>query len=377
MTVTVRGDDPVIGFQRRKSLDEVVDELLAGVPVPVPVDHVCRPSRWQKCTHSVGQRMPLLDRLAELSLPAQEMMPAPDAPSMIRSAGGHSSGVGGRGRAGSPAPWSAQAAELLDEILRGAVAAQRQARQVLELEPPTVARTQVRQVWPRPRPVAVGPLHPVEAHCGHESCGSTGLEVVAVPVDQVAVADAGRHALRTLPGLVSLLADRDHPLGVRITGEREIRSQGRLEERVRGWHRRVLTVLGHAVELVRLPQLPNPDHPWSKPRVRFARGPVCESLLCGHPSCASVRWPSLPGRRLGPVCVSCGHDSCRRIRAGGRRWLPWSCPVCGADSLRRDPVTDTVHCLRPSCVDGDGARPEWPMSLLAEGSADPWGDLEW
>lgn len=371
--MTVSSSEPVIGFQRRKSLEEVVDELLKGVRDQVPVDHVCRPTRWQRCSHNLGARTPLLDRLDELSMPAQEMMPAPDAPSMIRSVGGRSMlNHGGRGRSGSPAPWAAGAAELLDEILRGALRAQREARVALELEPFTIAV--LRPVWPRPARSLLGPVHP-DPWCGHASCRSiAGVEVARVPGSSVALADAGRHALHGLPGLVRMLADADHPLGVRIRGEREIRTQGRLEERVRGWHQRVLTLIGHNLPLERLPQLPNPDHRESGVVWRVDAGPVCASLVCGHPSCDLIRWPPMPGRRLGPVCASCSHSSCRRIRAAGRRWLGWLCPVCGADSLRRDPVSDEVHCLRQSCVDEHGERSSWPMAALQEGSSDPWGD---
>lgn len=375
MTVTATAD-VVIGFQPRKPLEEVVDELLAGIIIVPPVDHVCRPTRWQQCSHDVRDRVSLLDRLAELSMPAQELMPAPDAPSMIRAAGGHTN-QGGRDRASSPAPWAPAAAELLDEILRGALRAQREARMVLELDPLTVARVQVRHIRPRLQPTPIGPVHPPHQHCGHQSCGSAGLETIHVPADQVALAVAGRQALRGLPGMVRLLADMDHPLGVRIAGEREIRSQGKLEDRVRGWHQRALTMLGHQTELERIPQLPNPDHPWSQVSYYVDHGPVCESTwMCGHESCASIRWPvRMPGPRHGPVCASCAHGSCRRIRAAGRRWLVWRCPSCGADSLRRDPVTDLVHCLRSSCVDETGAGSSWRMADFETGSDDPWGDL--
>jgi len=374
--------DPVIGFVRRKSLEDVVDELLRGVASPPPVDHVCRPTRWQQCTHGVhGRRQSLLDRLAELSKPGQEMMPAPDAPSMIRAAG-RSTGQHARGAAaGSPAPWSPAAAELLDELLRGAVRAQREGRQTLGLEPATIAvnRKRLRPVRPRTASPVCGPVCR-DLWCEHPSClAIAGLEVEwlnqDLPITSLALEQAGRHALQALPGLVQLLADRDHPLGVKITGEREIRTQGLIESRVRGWHQRALTLTGHELPLERLPELPNPDHKWSMPARLVSAGPVCEQAGCEHPSCWSVRWPALPGQRLGPVCTSCAHSSCRRIRSGRRRWLRWACPTCGADSLRRDPVTDLVHCLRPSCVDVDGRPSTWHMADLADGSGDPWGDL--
>ena len=338
MTALAPGSVLVSGLLRRKPLDEVVDELLVGVPADIPADHVCRQSRWRQCTHDHLPQRSLLDRLAELSIPAQELLPDPQdsGPAPKR----------GKAPAGSPAPWSAPAAELLDEILRGAVELQKRARGALGLEPFTVA------VW--------------SPTTGYEPAGYRHR-----PISTVAIAPAGRAALDGLPGVVVLLAERDHPLGVRISKSGR-RSQGSIEDRVRSWHQRALTLTGHRLPLERLPDIPNPDHPWAVDVPRLV-GPACDRVLCGHASCAAVRG-ARHGGRMGPVCRSCGHESCRRFRSARQKWIRWLCPACGADSLRRDPVNDEVTCLRSSCADAEDQRSSWPMSALQAGSADPWGD---
>lgn len=255
----------MVEFKRRPSLEQVVRELLRGHTVHVD--------------GKPQQRRSLLNAVRDLVMPAQQM---------VRD------GAGSMGkRVGSPAPWFAPAAELLDEIERGARRWDMEARHTLGLE------------W--------------------------------TPVDE-------RTALEQLPGLVALLDRAGHPLGVK-KGPDDAVSDGLIEQDVRRWHSRARVLVGDELPVERLPTVANPDHPANGGR-----------------------------RRLGPTCRRCTHRSCERINAGRRRSLSWPCPACRCDSLRRDPLSDEVTCIRPSCVDADGHRPSWHITLFDEGARDPWGD---
>lgn len=252
----------VVEFQKRASLHEVCREFT------------------RRHQHDGLRRAPILTDLAEMVMPSQ---------SMLRD-GASSMGK----RSGSPAPWFAPAAELLDEIERGAVQWDREARHTLGLE----------------------------------------CDARRDPHD----------ALEGLPGMVTILSDRGHPLGIRLGAAGEA-SDGLIEADVRDWYRRARIVLGDLAPAERLPTVANPDHPSNGGRAR-----------------------------LGPVCWSCAHTSCSRIAASSRRSLPWLCPSCNRDSLRRDPLSGLVVCLRSSCTDEDGRRPSWHVTTFDEGARNPWGD---
>lgn len=251
-------------FKKRPSLEQIVRELVH----PYVVDG--------------RRRAPLLSDVSAMVMPSQQM---------IRD------GAGSMGkRVGSPAPWFAPAAELIDEVLRGAMR------------------------WES------------------EACHTLGLELRP--------GRTGTSSLLALPGLVELLADAGHPLGVKASAGGVV-SDGLIEQDVRRWHSRARVLVGDEKPVERLPTVANPDHPSNGGR-----------------------------RRVGPTCRRCSHRSCERIKAGHRRSLSWPCPECRCDSLRRDPLSDVVLCIRPSCVGEDGRRPSWHITLFDEAALDPWGDTD-
>ncbi|NHN55789.1 hypothetical protein G9U51_08365 [Calidifontibacter sp. DB0510] len=325
-------------FERRKTLENLLLDLTRSFhPNDVPADHVCRPTRYQVCSHGRGGA-PLLDRLALLVPASQSTAPEnPDAPGR---------GSGARKSVGSPAPWSAPAAELLDEVMRGAAELERQARCALglpEFQEEEIATVRLgRRVVEAPTPV-------------YDSGGGRG-----------------RRALARLPGLAMQLREVGHPLGVIELADGRLRP-GRIEQAVSRWHTRAMELTGFEVPWQRMPPGLNPDRAQDAERwIRTQAGPVCASPACSHDVCGLARVVEAQGRpRLGPVCASCAHRSCGRIRRRRQRYLAWSCPTCFADSLRVNPLTGTVRCLRESCSDQD-----WTMEELEENASDPWGDFD-
>ena len=247
-------------------------------------------------------------------------------------------------RPGSPAPWSAPAAELLDEILRGALDLNRRGRRMLgwrDLMVSVPAFTLPGHEGPRPASgIGPRPWVPEVRFAARE-----------VPATSTSVETAGRVALRGLPGVVIAL-QHDQPerrLGQRF-GDDGLRGQGYIEEDVRSWHRRALELTGHQVQWERLRSVPNPDH--------------------------HSHTPGPGGRFAGPACArtsNCRHRSCYRVQQRGKAWLPWFCPSCGSDSLRMDPVSDLVHCMRPACRDEAGEPSMWSAVVFETPAADPWG----
>lgn len=227
--------------------------------------------------------------------------------------------------AASPAPWSPPAAELLDEIRRGSVDLANHARRVLGFGPLQVPWlvTPKRGVW-------------VARPDGGITYKAPKSRTVYVP----AIADRlGSHAaLRELPRLIDALRrrDADHHLVVTVVetgaGKPARRRPGVIEAQLRHWHREALLLTGHEVPWARLTQIPNP---------------ITDPIA-------------------GPACAGrCGHESCSPVRAGRpRKWVQARCPHCGAASLRQNPATGAVVCLKPSCRDGEGRRHEWDVKEL-------------
>lgn len=255
------------------SLDHVVDELTSAC--------------WAKGAPS---RASLLTRLALLIAPG---------PGSVEPEPGKKSR---RGSSGSPAPWNAAAAELLDEIQHGAI----------DLSARTMAAAGA--------PAQEG----VRGRDG--SFPRLGLHAL--------------RALRALPAQLELLEQRDpgHPLvrGRPLAGDRGY-EWGRVESELRRWHRRARLMVGFDEPPVTLRSIPNPVYGL------HLLGPVCESWWeCGHASCRRVGYS-----RLG-------------------RYVSVSCPVCGARPLVQDPDTGVLACPRSRCRDVSGARTAWSTSALWE-----------
>ena len=330
-----------VAFEVRKSLDDLVHELAVSFVDHggTPAGHVCRSTRRHRCEHTeIDSRASLLTRLWKL-VPESGVVP----PAVDEGSAGSRGSSSKRAPAGSPAPWAAAPAELRDEVLRGAYALQSRCRVALGL--PAVPEEDVRRI-------------------------RLGKQVIDASYPAV---ELGFRALSRLPGLVLELRRKDHPLGVRELPDGRLRA-GLVEVEVLRWHARALELLGYEVPWERLPPIENPDvvadEHW------FLAGPACASTGCGHASCTGVRVSASAGRaRLGPVCSSCSHGSCQRVRRRRQRLLPWVCPVCGADSLRVHPVTGTVRCVRPTCSLRDEPT-DWQLEELESGAIDPWSDFD-
>lgn len=356
-----------ITFQRRTTLEDIVRDLLDTYrnADDDPPEHVCTPA----CTHAEEGRRPLMVRLAELAEPSRQLLKAKDSPTRSKQ------------KPGSPAPWSAAPAELLDEILNGALDFNRRGRRVLgwpDLEISVPAFVLVPGHEGDPAPYGIGPR--------------PWVPDVTVPPRRVlatstSIETAGRVALRGLPGVVRALMDNapERRLGSMEFADGRL-GQGYIETAVRSWHRRALELTGHEVRWERLPAVRNPDHWTNQPPPLIdehtRRGPRCKGGECEHESCAALhlfrrtiktRW--LRRHRFeGPVCadVRCEHGSCFRLRQRRVAWLPWYCPRCHCDSLRHDPVSDLVHCMRPSCTDDEGHPSVWSRVAFEAGATDPW-----
>lgn len=343
-------------------LDDVLVDLVRGRERQLPFTHTCRPTQYGGCTHPPGS----LGKRSLLSM-LEDMVGDQSGPVKDGNGGGKPPK-----RKGSPAPWSTQPAELRDEILRGALRLQATARKALGLGPFLVA-------FEVPGQLVRGPF--CEPKCVHDSCSrlrATGRRLppkfVRVTPNRVALRVAGEQALLGLPGLVRQLDEQDHPLGVTITAKGG-RGSGSIEKDVYAWQAAAETLTGDRRPLTRLPGIPNPDR---EPRLPLLRGPTCgPGIPCLHESCEAVLYSAYSqrhGRRIGPVCRSCSHGTCDRIRSYRLHRLSWYCPTCGADSLRIDTVSSIVTCLRPKCLDEFGERSRWAVADLEAGTLDPWGD---
>lgn len=295
----------------------LVAELVDRYSEPLPDDHVCTlpfstPSGEtprHTCSHAVHETAALLDRVEALVEPGT-------TPGEGRS---HAKGV----PAGSPAPWDARAAELLDEVLRGAVDYAVTVRRLLEFSP-LLVRVPV--------------------------CDGVGV-VLPVDRDGVPLGLAGRAALRDLamPGRLELLADRKpgHWLvrGELIDPEHPKRGYrpGAVEASVRRWHTRSLEVAGF--------DAPRPRWLW------WAQNPMTEWERADVPL-----GPACPAQDLQPRLrmqqVTCGHRTCLAIAyAGMGDTVPVWCPECWHRGLQVEPLTGLVFC--PRCLTQEGNRMEW------------------
>ena len=281
--------------QRRAELSAVVDELARSWWEHIPVEHVCSPG----CTHGWGARDPLLDRVAEL------------VPASMQLARSESAKRAPRGVIGSPAPWSAGPAELLDDVHRSSARMVGEARELLGLGPLMVGTVDEEGV---PR---------------------------QVPLPRCSVDVGGRAALRALPGVWSQLRARGldgHPLVTRYDEERAW--PGLIELRVRGWAAQARRMLGIDTPRPRLRQIANPRHP--------------------------AEWVGVPGAtpaEIGPSCETCAHPSCEQFRHDrSHRWVMARCPWCGYASLVQE--DDGIVCARRSCLTSAGGRPHWSWAEL-------------
>lgn len=255
-------------------------------------------------------RQSLLDALDELSLPSQSLVSDPNAPSTPPR------------RAGSPAPWSAGPAELLDEIERGSIDLVLTARRVLGLAPPTM---------------------PASGRDGRRH---------DVPLTLVEPGSAVAPALRALPDLHRRIRSRrdlqNHWL-VRVELADGTLEAGEIEVKLRRWHHRAAVVVGMEQRPLPVGQVPNPWHP--------------ENAIGESPARGGVGW------WRGPTCHHngslCDHDSCRVMRwSRTHRWVDAVCPWCERPSLLQSPSDGSVYCGRPSCRDSAGRRPSWSVAEL-------------
>lgn len=309
-------------YMAPEKVPDVVDELVRRFVTEEDQapGHKCGPS----CAHR--STAPLLVRI--------RMLVPPGTSAPRENPGKPAKGV----KPGSPAPWAAGPAELLDEVHHGAIRLSCRLRQALGVNPLTVSATRPGQqqavqvgVWrdlrhggiralvdvarllplledvqamrrkqlPRPRD-PIGPLCPAAAHwtCPHTSCS----RIVAGQVDQLLE---------------------------------------RIGRDVRRWHTDALVLTGHAARWARLGEIANPE------RKR------CE----------------------GPACVDCNHETCMEVRRGKpRAFVAATCPWCHTPSLRQNPLTRRLVCMKPSCRDEGGNRPEWSeaqLRLLVDGIEAP------
>lgn len=302
------------------TLTDIVRELVVEFRAKDdrPADHRCAtptgyrgPQQLDRslvCTHATHSSRSLLDRLASLVAPGAG--PAREDP-----------GKRSKSSTGSPAPWSAEPAELLDEILLGAIDLAVIVRQLLGFAPlpVTLVRVPADPAWHPP--LAYRPL--------------------TLPVHRAPRALAGRAALMDLPVTLPLLQERYPHLGkangALLDPARPAKGHrwGEVESKVRFWHREAQLLTGHQVEA---------------PRVREMHNPVFGE------------------RRPGPTCdgpYECGHTSCRRIAMGHEReWLRPHCPYCGASGLPQDQKTGAIYCDRSTCRDDRGRRHEWSVDAF-------------
>ena len=273
------------------SLGEVVRHLTRPYvdPGDWPADHRCARSgvSGRPCSHARWASRSLLARLADLVEPGRT--------------GGQGGGAHrGRTLAGSPAPWSAAPAELLDEIQWGAIALEAQAEAVLGEEP---------------------------------------MVADPAPLQGARLRRVARASLVVLPEQHGVLLTRhpEHPLvrgRLLVPGDESAGyGWGLIEARLRGWYSRARTLTGHEQPPVVLRYHPNPVDD------RGIGGPVCPGE-CLHHSCERARYSRLP------------------------RYLPIRCPACGARGLTQDQTTGGLACTRPSCRRPDGGRTVWSLDVL-------------
>lgn len=213
-------------------------------------------------------------------------------------------------RQGSPAPWAAAPAELLMEIWHRSLDFSAELRDELDF-----------------RDLSVPVL--VDSVLGRPIVART----VYIPARRAGEQGA-RAALTELPRLVAAAQGMVEAAIV----------AGWIEQQVRAWHRRALLITGHDVAWTRLDQIPNPDHLASYDRCGLDGG----------------------GYQVGPYCQACLHRSCAQLRRGHtQRWVEPQCPHCQRSMLRRNPVTQAVYCLSPSCLDEQGKRHVWTIEQWA------------
>lgn len=292
------------------SFARIVDDLLVSFTDrdDWPADHRCaKGDAPVACSHTDFAGQPLLGRLRDLIMPGTA--PAKEDP-----------GKRAGGKRHSPAPWDRKAGELVDEILRGSIDLDARVRRVLGMGALEVT------YW-LPRPGWHPPL-------------SRPYRAASAPAHRVPLEDAGPAALRDLVRILPLLQDRHpdhhlaayHPVGGAPSWEQPP------EPAVRSWHQQALLITGHERPWPRVTQVPNPDHPDNCRRGEFLLGPACHA--CQHPSCQLLR-----GARM-------------------NRWVQARCPHCHSASLRQNPVTQAVECLRPRCRDEHGQRHVWSITEL-------------
>ena len=311
------------------TLEQVVSELVDRFhdPRDWPADHRCSKDGPSQCSHQQWADRALLARAAHLVKPGSGSS-AHDADSPRAK--------GGKPQGGSPAPWAAGPALLVDEAHRGAIDFDHRLRQALDLGPLYVQLgARIRRGAPRCEDFER------TRSCPHPSCRPQVVSTITAPVDRSPLDLAGVAALRGLPLLVELLKERDatHDLvaGPLIDPAHPDhgRSWGRVERTVRRWHRDARALTGHVEPPVILRQRANPfaGQPWA--------GPTCDDA-----------W-------------SCGHLSCRLLFLAPRP--PWEtavCPHCGTPGFRWNEETGVMHCDHPRCRDADGRRPSWSMDAF-------------
>lgn len=267
--------------------DQGYDPAL-GYAVPVLLRHTA-------CSHGGGRS--LMSRLEELVPPGQR-------------AAQQNPGKAPRGPKGSPAPWAAQPAELLDEIRRGAIDLHDSARRVLGLKRD-------------------------DGYVGLDLAQRAARALTALPSDLLMIEGRGMTA--------HWLVAAECPGRPRCTVRGDHRHPGSIEGAVRSWHGRALLVTGHEQKRAKVGQVLNPLHPENTER--YYRGPV-------HPR---------------PPHGACDvHESCELMRQDRlNRYQQARCPWCDSVSLEQDPETGHVECVRPSCRDEQGHRHMWTVDELA------------
>lgn len=295
----------------------------------VPAGHRCTTSGPLACTHEAWAHGSLLERVGAIVMPGTGAARDPESKKS-------------KGQRGSPAPWSAGPAHLLDEVHRGAVGFDRQLRAALDLGPLHVQRGvgSRRRIGPTCREPVTLRAGAEVATCVHRSCQPIRKAITTLAADTPPDI-AGPAALRGLPLLIELLHEREptNPLvaGALINPAHPERGRrwGPVEQAVRGWHAAAKALTGHEDKPIVIRQRVNPfAH-------EFWPGPTCEDAWL------------------------CGHLSCRLIFLAPRpRWEQAACPHCSSHGFTWDPLWGVLRCDHPQCRDEDGRRPEWSMEAF-------------
>lgn len=216
---------------------------------------------------------------------------------------------------GSPAPWTAAPAELLDEMDRGIVRLIHEARDYLG-QPvlSQIAHSHDMTVW-APIPAYTTP-----------TWEATTRTRPPTQLPTLAIAPAARTAWSVTAATLNELSSVNRELA------------GWMETRIRTWHYRARILTGEiTTEWAHLHDAVENPYYIPDPRYRTP-GPLCTPPLtrtCPHPSCHTRREERTPTKQI-------------------------RCPHCDCRSLTEHTITGEIRCTNPGCSTPTGDQPTWP-----------------